>query len=162
MDASFCRTEVRTYSFTRVASNLRHLLNFLKFCEVKGRVRISISNNEFQLLCEMITECSFCYLHLDKVWSVVFKINAFLELSRHSNYGSVERLAKVFSQWMCVASMENSRYSSWMLIACLMPTWVQPGPPSLKLIKYACTLILKILRKDGTRASYDQVNKVAE
>jgi len=29
-----------------------------------------------------------------------------------------------------------------------------------KLIKYACTLTLKILRKDGTRASYDQGNEV--
>ena len=34
--------------------------------------------------------------------------------------------------------------------------------PHAYLDKYACTLILKILRKDGTRASYDQVNKVAE
>jgi len=71
-------------------------------------------------------ECSTCYLHFDKDWSVVFKINALLELNRYSNYGSIENLAKVFSQQMCVPSMENSRYSSWMLKACLVPTWSQP------------------------------------
>ena len=41
------RTEARTYSssyFTRVASNLWHLSNFLDFCEVKGHVYISIKN----------------------------------------------------------------------------------------------------------------------
>jgi len=34
-------------------------------------------------------ECSTCYLHFDKDWSVVFKIDALLELNRYSNYGSI-------------------------------------------------------------------------
>jgi len=33
-------------------------------------------------------KCSFRYLHFDKDWSVMFKINALLELNRYSNYGS--------------------------------------------------------------------------
>jgi len=52
--------------------------------------------------------CSTCYLCFDKDWNVVFKINALLELSRYSNYGSIENLAKVFSQQMCVPSMETA------------------------------------------------------
>jgi len=38
-----------------------------------------------------------CTLTKSEVW-YLFKINAFIELSRHSNYDSIERLAKVFSQ----------------------------------------------------------------
>ena len=115
----------------------------------------------FNILCETITEHSFCYLHLDKVWSVVLVQSKCFSRVKQAFYLRFNwKVGKgVFPMNVC-GLHGDSRYSSWMLKACLMPTWVQPGPPSLELIKYACTLILKILRKDGTRASYDQVNKV--
>jgi len=37
-----------------------------------------------------------------------------------------ESLAKVLSGQVCMASMEDSGYSSWMIKACCMSTWIQP------------------------------------
>jgi len=67
-------------------------------------------------------KCSFRYLRFDKDWSVVFKINALLELNRYSNYGS--KLGKgVFPTNVCTL---HGKQQIQMLKACLMPTWIQP------------------------------------
>jgi len=44
-------------------------------------------------------------------------------------------LAKVFSGQVCTASVEDSGYSSWMIKACRMSTWIQSEHKAHKICK---------------------------
>jgi len=133
------RTEVRTCSFSyfiRVASNLGYLSNFLEFCDVKGYIRILVSNNELQpyYIGWKIMECSFCFLCFDEDWGLVFKTYALLELSRHSNYSFIESLPRCFPN-KCVWPPWKTAHGCSKPASCL-----DSAIALFKLTKCACDL----------------------